>query len=244
MLHAGTPAANRLIYFNGAVGDSTLADFKARLLTIEQASVTEQPTFLSTVGSDPNFLHLDASIPTRSESGGSIIVGITFDADNVIRQGSVGYLGTGSAPDIGADEGEFTGIGMTLDSSNVDQNIAAVPINVANQQILRIRVYTSNNFNPLTLSALKLNTAGTTNVADIQNARVYYTGSIPIFTATNQFGTTVANPNGVFYANGSLTLPSGVSYFWVTYDTKATSVVNNFIDALSIALPGGNSKSG
>lgn len=231
MLHAGTPAANRLIYFDGAVGDSTLADFKARLLTLEQASVTEQPTFLSNIGSDPNYLHLDATVPTRAESGGSIITGITFDADNLIRQGSTGYLGTGSAPDIGADEGEFTGIGMVLDSSNVDQNSAAVPINLANQQVLRIRVYTSNNFNPLTLSSLKLNTAGTTNVTDIQNAKVFYTGSSTVFAATNQFGSTVANPNGVFYANGSLTLPAGISYFWVTYDTKATSVVNNFIDA-------------
>ncbi len=231
MLYAGVPSANRLIYFDGIVGDSTLADFKARFLTLEQASVTEQPSFLSNVGSDPNFLHLDATIPTRSESGGSVIAGITFDADNVIRQGSLGYLGTGSSPDIGADEGEFTGIAMVLDSSNVDQNTAAVPINSVNQQVIRIRVYTSNNFNPLVLSSMKLNTAGTTNVADIQNAKVFYTGANPVFATSTQFGSTVAAPNGVFYANGNLTLPAGVSYLWVSYDTKTTSTVNNFIDA-------------
>jgi hypothetical protein len=231
LLYAGTPSANKLIYFNGAVGDSTLLDFKARLLTLEQASVTEQPAFLSLVGSDPGYLHLDTAVATRCESGGSVIAGITFDADNVIRQGSVGYLGTGSAPDIGADEGEFTGIGMVLDSSNVDQNTAAVPVNAINQQVLRIRVHTTNNFTPLVLSSMKLNTSGTTAVADIQNAKVFYTGSNPVFSTTTQYGSTVANPNGVFYMNANLTLPAGVSYFWLTYDVKSTAVVNNFIDA-------------
>ena len=230
LLYAGTPSANKLIYFNGAVGDSTLIDFKARLVTFEQASVTEQPTFISLVGSSPGYLHLDTAVATRCESGGSVIAGITFDADNVIRQGSVGYMGTGSAPDIGADEGEFTGIGMVLDSSNVDQNTAAVPVNTIHQQVLRIRIHTSNNFSPLVLSSMKLHTSGTTNVADIQNAKIFYTGSNPVFSTSTQYGSTVANPNGVFYVNSNLTLPAGVSYFWLTYDVKSTATVNNFID--------------
>jgi hypothetical protein len=230
LFYAGTPSAFNLIYFNGVAGDSLLADFKFRLGTFEQASVTQNPTFLSLVGSDPNFLHLDPIVPTVCESGAANVAPVTFDFANVIRQGNIGYTGTGSSPDIGADEGEFLGIPMVLDSSNVDQNTAAVPINSSNQMIVGIRVYTQNNFSPLVLSAIKLNTAGTTNVADIQNARVYYTGNSPVFATTNQFGSTVVAPNGVFYANGSRTLLAGVNYFWVTYDTKSTSTTNNFID--------------
>lgn len=231
LFFAGTPSAFNLIYFDGVTGDSLLAGFKLRLGTFEQASVTQSPTFLSLVGSDPNFLHLDPIVPTVCESGAANVAPVTFDFANVIRQGNIGYIGTGSSPDIGADEGEFLGIPMVLDSSNVDQNTAAVPVNSINQHVLRIRVYTSNNFSPLVLSSMKLNTAGTTATTDIQNAKVFYTGSSPVFAVTNQFGSTVVNPNGVFYANANLTLPAGINYFWVTYDTKTTSVVNNFIDA-------------
>lgn len=230
LFYAGIPSAFNLIFFNGTAGDSLLEDFKLRLGTIEQASVSQNPTFLSTIGSDPTFLHLDPSVSTLCESGASNIAGITFDADNLIRQGNLGYTGTGSSPDIGADEGEFTGIVMVLDSSNVDQITAAVPLNAINQAIVGIRVHTQNNFSALTLTSLKLNTSGTTNASDIQNARVYFTGNSATFAPSNQFGSTIASPNGTFYVNGSRTLAAGVNYFWVTYDTKATSIANNFID--------------
>ncbi len=230
LFYAGIPSAFNLIFFNGVTGDSLLADFKLRMGTFEQASVSQNPTFLSTIGSDQNFLHLDPSVSTLCESGASNVAGITNDADNIIRQGNLGYTGTGSSPDIGADEGEFTGIAMVLDSSNVDQITSAVPINATNQAVVGIRVYTQNNFSALNLTSLKLNTAGTTNTADIQNARVYFTGNSATFAPSNQFGSTIVAPNGSFYVNGSRTLASGVNYFWVTYDTKTTSIANNFID--------------
>ncbi|TAE89588.1 MAG: hypothetical protein EAY81_02090, partial [Bacteroidetes bacterium] len=47
LFYAGTPSATNLIYHNGTNGDSTLALFKNRLATFEQASITENPTFIS-----------------------------------------------------------------------------------------------------------------------------------------------------------------------------------------------------
>jgi trimeric autotransporter adhesin len=64
LFYAGTPSAFNLIYFNGAVGDSLLADFKLRLGTFEQASVTQSPSFLSSTGSSADFLHLDPMVST------------------------------------------------------------------------------------------------------------------------------------------------------------------------------------
>src|SRR6185503_5579333 len=63
-------------------------------------SVSENPPFLSTTGSLPNFLHIDPSVATQVESGGSFIGGITDDYDGDTRNVST--------PDIGADEGTFT----------------------------------------------------------------------------------------------------------------------------------------
>lgn len=243
LFYAGTPGAANLIYHNGTNGDSTITLFKNRLATFEQTSVTENPTFISLNGTSPDYLHLDLSTPTRCESGGANIAGFTTDADNVIRQGNAGYSGLGSAPDIGADEGDFTGVLMVLDSINVDQNTAAVPLNSTNQHVVAVRVHTSNSFNPLSISSLKLNTLGTTNVNDIQNAKVYFTGSSPVFAATNQFGATVAAPNGTFYVSGTRVLGTGVNYFWVTYDVKNTATPNNFIDVSvdSLVIGGSNS---
>ncbi|MFA6721617.1 MAG: hypothetical protein WCR92_09430, partial [Candidatus Cloacimonadaceae bacterium] len=45
---------------------------------------------------------------TQAESNGIAIAGISTDYDEDIRAGETGYAGTGTAPDIGADEGEFT----------------------------------------------------------------------------------------------------------------------------------------
>ena len=50
--------------------------------------------------------------PTQLESGAVNIAGITDDYDMDIRQGNPGYVGTGTAPDVGADE--FNGIALDL----------------------------------------------------------------------------------------------------------------------------------
>lgn len=230
LLYAGVPSATRLLFFNGTAGDSTIQDFKLRMATFEQSSFSELPTFINNIGADPNFLHLDTTVSTRCESGGSMIPGLSFDVDGVIRQGNAGYTGTGSAPDVGADEGELTGIVMVLDSMNVDQNTAAVPLNSVNQVVVSVRVHVSNSFAPLNVSSLKLNTAATSNINDIQNAKVFYTGNNPNFASNNQFGSTIASPNGTFYVSGNRTLADGVNYFWITYDVKNTATINNFID--------------
>jgi len=61
---------------------------------------------VSTVGSSPNFLHIVPASTTLLESHAVNVAGITDDYDTDIRQGNPGYGGTGTAPDVGADEFE------------------------------------------------------------------------------------------------------------------------------------------
>jgi len=56
--------------------------------------------------------HINPSIASQIESGGINISLLTKDFDANIRQGNGGYVGTGTAPDIGADE--FSGIASDL----------------------------------------------------------------------------------------------------------------------------------
>ncbi len=113
LFYAGTPSATTAIFYDGTTVQQTLADFKTLLgVGRDAASVTENPTFASTTGSNANFLHFNAATSTLAESGGSNISGITDDFDANIRQGNAGYTGTGTSPDMGADE--FEGVSLNL----------------------------------------------------------------------------------------------------------------------------------
>lgn len=129
LFYAGNPAGNRLIYSDGTSTGQTLAAYKAGAFTAgtiaprDAASVTENPTFISTQGNNAGFLHIDATVATQIESGAQNIATYTTDYDTDIRQGNGGYLGTGTAPDIGADE--FNGIPLDL----VPPTITYTPLN-------------------------------------------------------------------------------------------------------------------
>ena len=108
ILYAGSPSATKLIYWDLTLGCQTMATYKRRLKIAEMGSMSEDVPFASTTGTDANFLHIDASTGTNVESNGYNVFGYTDDFDNTKRQGNTGYSGSGSAPDIGADEGNFS----------------------------------------------------------------------------------------------------------------------------------------
>ncbi len=94
------------IYTDGTTPIATLAAYQAAMAPRDANSISEVPNFINTTGSNANFLHINTALPSGIESGGVNIAGITTDFDNEIRQGNGGYGGTGTAPDMGADEFE------------------------------------------------------------------------------------------------------------------------------------------
>jgi hypothetical protein len=108
LFYAGTPSANTAIFTDGTNTYATLAAYKTAIATRDQSSVTENPAFVSTAGTNPNFLHFAAAANSAAESGAINIAGYTDDYDADIRQGNAGYVGTGTSPDIGADEFQGT----------------------------------------------------------------------------------------------------------------------------------------
>jgi hypothetical protein len=105
LLYAGTPSASNNIMFDGTNSYQTLANYQTVISPRDANSVTESATpFLSTVGSNANFLRIDSSQTTLASNGGVAISNYNDDYFGNIRQGSTGYAGTGSAPDIGANE--------------------------------------------------------------------------------------------------------------------------------------------
>jgi hypothetical protein len=107
--YAGTPGANNLIYYDLTNSDQTMAAYQARVAPRDAVSFTENPPFVN-IATTPYDLHLQTTISTKCESGGVKITtpAITVDFDNNTRWGEIGYTGTGSTTDVGADE--FDGI--------------------------------------------------------------------------------------------------------------------------------------
>ncbi|MBL0176088.1 MAG: hypothetical protein IPP94_12615 [Ignavibacteria bacterium] len=110
--YAGTPSAANLIFHDGTNSDSTISLYRTRVSTREANAVSEDPPFLNST-TQPYNLHLDPTIATRCESGAGTIAGYDTDYDGDYRFGHGSYLGLGTAPDIGADEGEFTFLGCS-----------------------------------------------------------------------------------------------------------------------------------
>ncbi|MGZ4037749.1 MAG: beta strand repeat-containing protein, partial [Bacteroidia bacterium] len=100
LFYAGTPSATNVLYYDGTNSYQTMGVLKPALSPREGNSVTENPPFISIVGSSPNFLNINPATPTQIESGAVTIAGITDDYAGTIRNVST--------PDIGAWEGNFT----------------------------------------------------------------------------------------------------------------------------------------
>ena len=100
---------------NSSAGNQlTLAAWKAAV-PADVASVSEDPDFVNPTAAPPD-LKINTALATQLESGGIAIAGIDDDFEGSIRQGSPGYAGAGTAPDMGADEFEGTAADFTAPS--------------------------------------------------------------------------------------------------------------------------------
>lgn len=104
--YAGTPSATNLIYADGTNAFQTLALYKTYAAPRDAAAVTENPPFISTVGSNAGFLHIANAAVTLLANGGIPVAGITDDYDGNARDAAT--------PDIGADEFSFTVVAVRL----------------------------------------------------------------------------------------------------------------------------------
>jgi hypothetical protein len=127
---------------------------------------------------------------------------------------------------------------MVYTSSTTTQGVVTtVNAGTTSQQVIGIQVVATNNLNPINITKFAINGTGTTNVADISNAKLWSTGTSATFATTTQFGSTIAAPTTAsFDITGALALSQGINYFWLTYDVPTTATNNNVIDAQCTGL--------
>lgn len=102
-----------------------------------------------------------------------------------------------------------------------------------NNQILRILINTNTDgsLSPLGTDTFYFSTLGSTNPAEIVNAKLYYSGKSPEFNTTKQVGSTVSNPSTMFKIATTQKLEPGNNYFWLTYDIASNAILGNVVDA-------------
>lgn len=181
--YAGTPGANNVIFWDGT---NVLQDIIAyqTLVVGELGSFSENPSFLSTISSNPSYLHINPAVASLIESGSIINSTLNDDIDGDIRAGITGYTGTGSAPDIGADE--FAGISPAPQIFFTSVTPAFAPaLCTAAARTINATVTTSSG----TITGVNLNYSvngvAQTPIAMTNTSGNSWTGTIPVPTPVN-----------------------------------------------------------
>lgn len=197
LFYAGTTGTNTAIFYDGTTVYQTLATFKAQMATRDGLSITENPPFVATTGTNSTFLNINPLVATQIESGAVPISGITDD-----------YIGTTrnvSAPDIGAWEGNY------LLNDIVPPTITGIGF-----------ITTACNTAARTLT---VNLSDASGVASGGNApKVYYKLNATTYTGTAGTLSSGTAQNGVWSFNLAFSASLGdvVSYYVVAQDVATT----------------------
>ncbi len=100
LFYAGTASSQNLIFYDGTNSDQTLTAYQTRVSPKDNLSVSALPGFISTTGSNVNFLHIAATgncaVNARGSNSGILLAS---DYDNDVRSTVTPFI-----TDIGADE--------------------------------------------------------------------------------------------------------------------------------------------
>lgn len=213
IFYAGTPSANNAIFTDGTNTYTTLAQYKTAVSPRDAASQTENTQFLSLSPSNPNYLHVDGSVGSFAESGGLTVPTVSVDIDGDIRQGFPGYIGSGTSPDIGADE--FNGISM---GSPNDVGVSAYVTPAPNG------CYSSNENVVITIKNFGTNSQGFIPVT------VWISGALSQTLTANYTGMLTPGAT-VNYTVGTINMSGAGTYTFKAF-TSLASDGNNFNDTL------------
>lgn len=169
----------------------------------------------------------------------------SFGVAFVDRRSATGGSRTANIDQITVKVFHHTSTAMAYVSSAVSQVTQNVNPGISNAPIIRVEVITSGDSPSIDASSFTFSANGTTSLADVLNAKLYYTGANPAFSPGYQLGSTVASiPGGNFSIGGfSQNLLTGVNYFWLSMDVAPGATIGNVVDAeCSSLIVGGISR--
>lgn len=220
--------------FTGSADDDVWYSFTAigtsHIVTVNTSSIDAVLDVRSGACNGTSIGCSDASIGIGAET--VTLTGLTVSQTYYIRIYAYG---------TGVGQGAFTVCvtsppGMTYSSTTATQITTATQPGAVDQQVIRAAVVMTNSNNPLSATEIVFGTAGTSSVADLTNAKVYYTGTSTVFSTATPFGSVIANPNGTLTFTGDQVLNAGNNYFWLAYDVACSAPGGNVIDGQYISV--------
>ncbi|MGB1123994.1 MAG: exo-alpha-sialidase [Phycisphaeraceae bacterium] len=128
---------------------------------------------------------------------------------------------------------------MKIESVQTFQPVVPALVGNRTNPVALIEVKTQGALKPIALEALQINTAGTTNLLDIESVEVFYAGGnrtirgdLPEanFPDDVRFGK-AQQPSATMTFRGEQTLQEGANYFWVSYKLKESADIDGRVDA-------------
>jgi hypothetical protein len=215
LFYAGTPSATNLIYYDGTSSAQSISDYKTGVFTAgtiaprDANSVSEAVTFVSTTGSNSQYLELTGSTAYQAESGGVAISGYTDSYAGVnVRTGyplAAQINGGGSAPDMGAYEGDYTPSDQTGPSISFT--------NLGNTASTSARTLTASISDPSGVATTGLGLPV-----------LYFKINSGSYTAAT--GTFVSGTNYSFSFGSGVAVSDVVSYYIVAQDNSASNNIS------------------
>ena len=263
LFSVGTPSATNVIYNDGTTS-STLATFLTTVTPREINSFSKEAAFtyatpgsffISLTPSSADYLKPVAGITTQAESGGIVITtpAINDDYASAIRAGSVGYVGTGTSPDLGAFE--FAGVTPSpiIVLTSITPSITPLCVSTSRVVVADITTVAGTitsasllySINGVPQTPIAMTNSGTSYTATIpvvtpENASVTWsissTNSLPISSSYNgtgykdalqlEYSIATSATNSLVCPNGSSTLNLVVTKPTIVLYANPTAVVN------------------
>jgi hypothetical protein len=109
------------------------------------------------------------------------------------------------------------------------------PINksTTDNALICLNIKTTGNLSALNLDNITVSLVGSTQSSDVDNLKVFYTGSSSTFNNSTQYGSTQSSPgnSSSYTISGTATLGTGNNYFWISCDVPSGATINDVIDA-------------
>ncbi|MGI9456261.1 MAG: exo-alpha-sialidase, partial [Aeoliella sp.] len=129
---------------------------------------------------------------------------------------------------------------LKVSSITADQPVLPALVGTEASAVCRIRIDVSGFTGTAPMvQSLSLSTKGTTDLADVENVGVFYTGSLALanargtanaFAGATSFGN-LSTPKESIVVNGEQQLAPGANYFWITFQLKANANIDHRLRA-------------
>ncbi len=195
----------------------------------ETIDLAQLNTPLSTTNPNPNRTTTTFTIPCTSDTGYLRMRIVLIETVTTVPNSSCGTYTWGETEDYKI---RILPTQLVYDSSaSYHAILTDVQPNTTNNNILGVKVVARGCDGNLAATNFNMSMTGTTNLADVTNVKLWYTGSSNVFATTTQYDVN-KTASATLSFTGNQALLADTNYFWLTYDLATNATLGNSIDAV------------